>query len=183
MGFPRASSIEKPYWAAPQRSSMNENHDPYWKLRPPPPTPDDELCSCAGSPPLMLQPHFSSNPLSCVACNREVPPGRIGFSETIAEELASWQTFHDCFYRLWLDSGEFESWAKAQLSDPNSPVNKRGLALVAKLSGFRRAYYWWFQDTGAEGFQPLSRCPSCQGKLSERLGRNTCEQCSIVISS
>jgi hypothetical protein len=162
---------------------MGDNNDPYWKLRPPPPTPGDELCSCAGSPPLMLQPHLSSNPLSCIACNLEVPPERVGFSAALAEELAFWQSFHNCFYHLWLDSGEFESWAKAQLSDPNSPVNKRGLELVSKLNSFRRAYFWWFQDTGAEDFQALSRCPACHGEFSQRHRRNTCEQCSIVVAN
>ncbi len=162
---------------------MGEKDHRYWKLRPPLPTPADELCSCAGSPPVMLQPHLSPNPLSCFACNFEVPPERIGFSEALAEELACWQSFHDCFYRLWLDSGEFESWAKAQLSDPCSPVNKRGLELVSKLSSFRPAYYWWFQDTGADDFLPLSRCPTCSGELSKQNRRNTCEQCSIVVAN
>ena len=162
---------------------MGENRDPYCQLRPPPPTPDNELCSCSGSPPLMLQPHLSSNPLSCMVCNLEVSPERIGFSESLAEKLAFWQSFHDCFYRLWLDSGELESWAKAQLSDPGSPVNKRGLELVSELSSFRRAYYWWFQDTGAEDFQPLSRCPACQDDFSDQHLRNTCEQCAIVVAN
>jgi len=116
-------------------------------------------------------PDLSSNPLSCLACNLEVPPERIGFSEAFAEKLAFWQSFHDCFYLLWLESGEFESWAKAQLSDPGSPANKRGRELVSELSAFRPAYYWWFQDTGAEESQPLSRCPVCQAELAERHSR------------
>ncbi|MEE9393216.1 MAG: DUF2310 family Zn-ribbon-containing protein [Planctomycetota bacterium] len=160
---------------------MSEHHDPYWKLRPLAPTPVDELCSCAGSPPVMLQPHLSSNPLSCIACNLEVPPERIGFSEALAEKLAFWQSFHNCFYLLWLDSSEFESWAKAQLSNPGSAVNKRALELVSDLNSFRSAYYWWFQDTGAEDFHPPSRCPVCQGELLERYGRNVCEPCSLVV--
>ncbi len=77
---------------------MSDSTDPYWKLKSPPPTPDDELCSCAGSPPIMLQAHLSPNPVSCIACNLEVAPERIGFSESLAEKLAFWQSFHDCFY-------------------------------------------------------------------------------------
>ncbi len=160
---------------------MAQNEDPYWRLRPPPPTPSDDICSCSGSPPIMLQAHLSSNPISCITCNLEVPPERIGFSEPLCEWLAYWQQFHDCFFLLWLDSGEFESWAKAQLEDPESPVNKQGLELVSDLNSLRRAYYWLFQDTDVKDFQPLSRCPVCQGELSEQHGRNTCEQCSIVI--
>jgi len=157
--------------------------DPYWKLRPAPPTPDEALCSCAGSPPIMLQAHLSSNPLSCIVCNHEVPPERVGFSEALAEGLAFWQHFHDCFYLLWLDSGEFESWAKTQLEDPASPVNQRALELVSELNAFHRTYHWWFQDTGAEEFLPLSRCPVCHTELVEQHGRQVCEQCSIVVAN
>ena len=167
---------------AQSRSSMFKKGDPYWKLRPPPPTPDDELCSCSDSPPIMLQAHLASNPLSCIACNLEVPPERIGFSNAFAEKLAFWQSFHDCFYLLWLDSGEFESWAKAQLEDPRSPVNKRGLALVSDLNRLHRAYYSWFEDSGSEDFQSLSGCPACHNELSEQHNLCTCEKCSIVIA-
>lgn len=162
---------------------MPDAPDPYWKLRPPPATPREELCSCADSPPIMLQAHLSSNPLSCVTCNLEVPPERVGFSSALAEKLAFWQGFHDCFYLLWLDSGVFESWAKAQLEDPGSPVNERGLELVSDLNAFRRTYYWWFQDTGAEDFQPVSRCPACQAEMRAQHGRQVCERCSIIVAN
>lgn len=131
----------------------------------------------------MLQAHLSSNPLSCIACNLEVSPERVGFSEAFAEKLAFWRSFYDCFYLLWLDSGEFESWAKAQLADPGSPVNKRGRELVAELGAIHPTYYWWFQDTGAEDFQPLSRCPICQNSFAERHSRYVCDQCSIVVAN
>jgi hypothetical protein len=107
---------------------MHAEVDPYWKLRPALPPQDDEICASVRSPPIVLQAHLSPNPVSCLLCNLEVSPERIGFSESIAEQLAFWQRFHDCFYFLWLDSGEFEAWAKAQLENPTSEVNKRGLS-------------------------------------------------------
>ena len=125
---------------------MPTDNDPYWKLRPPPPTPDDETCACTSVTPVVLQPHLSPNPLSCARCNLEVPPDRIRFDEHVADSLASWRDFHDCFYFLWLDSGEFEEWAKGHLRDPMSAVNTRGLELVAQINVFRRCYLWWFQD-------------------------------------
>jgi hypothetical protein len=160
-----------------------ETNDPYWRLRPPPSIPDDELCFCTESPPIILQAHLSANPLSCIACNLEVPPERIGFSEALSERIALWQSFHDCFYRLWLDSGEFESWAKAELEDPASAVNKRGLELVSELRAFRAAFYWWFQDTAEEDFQPVSRCPSCKDELAKQHGRHVCNACRIVVAN
>ena len=161
---------------------MADSADPYWKLRPPPPTPDDELCGCADSP-IVLAAHHSSNPLLCMVCNLEVPPERIGFSEALSERLAFWQSFHDCFYLLWLDSGEYESWAKAQLENPTSPVNQRGLELVSELGEFRPAYYWWFQDTAAEGFQPLNCCPVCGGELAMRHKQLVCASCSVMVAN
>ena len=160
---------------------MSKNEDPYWKLRPPPPTPTDELCSCTDRPPIMLQAHQSSNPLSCMACNREVSPERIGFSEALAEKLAAWQSFHDCFNLLWLDSGEFESWAKAQLVNPRNPVNRRGFKLVSELNAFHRAYYWWFEEIMVEESQRISRCPVCRAELTARYGHQVCQRCSIVV--
>lgn len=171
-----------------ERSRRMESQDPFWKLRPPEPTPEDEICGCEGTPPIVLQPHLSSNPLTCTVCNLEVPPERIGFSAKLAEALASWQSFHDCFEYLWLDSGEFERWAKAQLCDIDSPVHRRGLGLREQLSRFRPCYYWWFQDSGAEDedFVPLAECPKCGGQLRElgnRFGWLACEACWIVVAN
>src|SRR5262245_33708094 len=120
---------------------MPDAVDPFWKLRPPPATPEGELCSCSDEPPIVLVGRLGPNPVACLRCNGEVSPERIGLSAEVAEELACWRDFHTAFEHLWLDSGEFESWAKEQLESPASPVNTRGLALAARLDGFRRAYY------------------------------------------
>jgi len=167
---------------------MQTQNDPYWKLRPPPPTPVEELCACAPVTPLVLQPHLTSNPLSCARCNLEVPPERIGFDEALADALASWRDFHDCFFFLWLDSGAFEEWALTHLRDPFSVVNTRGLELAASVSKYRRCYLWWFQEEGNDdGVQP-TRCPRCAGALvvifrGERPQSGSlliCEKCSIA---
>lgn len=169
---------------------MPTDHDQYWRLRPPPPTPDDELCACTSLTPIVLQPHLSANPLSCACCNLEVPPERIGFDERVADWLAAWRDFHASFYLLWLDSGEFEEWAKGQLSGPTSAVNTRGLELVAQMNVFRRCYLWWFQDEGAEDWQPAKECPRCVGVLQIRFKGErpqcgalaVCESCSIAFA-
>jgi len=162
---------------------MSEQADPYWKLRPPPPTPADELCSCVDRPPLLLQPHLSENPLACIVCNLEVAPELIAFPETLAEKVAHWRRFYDCFYLLWLlDAGEFESWAKVHLEDPASVVNRRGRDVASKLDAFRRTYYSWFRDYGAETLKPPTRCPVCRDALVELFGRHVCEACSIVLN-
>jgi hypothetical protein len=158
-----------------------EQSDPYWKLRPPTATPDAELCKCTDQAPIVLQGHFSPNPIVCLSCNGEVPPERIGFSGELAEDVAFWKNLHDALYTLWLDSSDYESWARAQLEDPKGRVNVWGLEVVQKLNSHRRTYYWWFQDTSADGFIPASQCPRCSADLVEHVGRLICETCSIVV--
>jgi len=169
---------------------MQTHSDPYLKLRPLPPTHEDEICACTSVTPVLLQPHLSSNPLSCARCNLEVPPDRIGFDGALADELAYWRQFHDCFYFLWLDSGEFEVWAKTHLSDPSSVVNSLGLDLASRVSNFRRCYLWWFQDEGADDWVPASKCPRCAEVLELRFKGErpqggslaVCDQCSIALA-
>jgi len=169
---------------------MLTDNDPYWKLRVPPPTPENEICARTSVTPVVPQPHLSPNPLSCARCNLEVPPERIGFDQGLAEELANWQQLHDCFYFLWLDSGEFEDWAETHLHDPFSVVNSRGLVLTSKVSNFRRCYLWWFQDEGADDWIPARICPRCSGvleiqfKIERPQGGSllVCESCSVALA-
>jgi Zn-ribbon-containing, possibly nucleic-acid-binding protein (DUF2310) len=158
-----------------------EGADPYWKLRPPAATPEDELCKCTDRPPIVLQDHLSSNPIACIRCNGEVPPERIGFSANVADQIAHWKNVYGALMALWLDSGDYESWACAQLEDPNGQVNVCGLDVAQKLNSHRRAYYWWFQNATADGFVPVSRCPRCSADLVERFGRLVYEACSILV--
>jgi hypothetical protein len=158
--------------------------DAHRKLRPQQATPPEERCSCEGCPPLLLRSTLGPNPLSCAACNLEVLPERLGISSELAEALATWRSFHDCFYLLWLDSGEFEDWAWNELSNPRSPVNSRGLSLRAQLEQVRHAYYWWFQEVGGAGFMPLTNCPVCGSRLLDaKLVGNVCESCGILVAN
>ncbi len=169
---------------------MSTGSDPFWPLRPPPTTPEGEICHCADNTPLVLQPHLSPNPISCARCNLEVAPERIGFNRALAEALASWQSFHGCFYLLWLDSGEFEQWAAAQLLHPSSPVNTRGLELAVQLSDYRRCYLWWFQGEEKIDRMRAGKCPRCSSKLEARFEGErpqggtlyVCEPCSIALA-
>jgi predicted nucleic acid-binding Zn ribbon protein len=159
------------------------NKDIYWKLRPAPPTPEDEICSCPGERAIVLAPGLSPNPIACADCNLEVPPERLELSEELSEDLADYNSFYGAFELLWLDSGEFEEWARSQLSDIASPVNTRGLALRKRLDASRRCYYWWFQDPTAEDYEPIARCPGCSKNLIQRGTRLVCEACGIMVAN
>jgi hypothetical protein len=165
--------------------AVTNESDLYWKLRPEPATPDDEICSCGDQAPIVLQDHLSENPIVCLRCNGEVPPERIGFTAELADGLAYWRHLHAALYALWLDSDEYEDWARARLEDPAGQVNVNGLDLVRELNNYRRTYYWWFQDASADDFVPLLKCPRCSADLVEKFGRFNylaCEACSIVVA-
>jgi hypothetical protein len=158
-----------------------DESDPYWKLRPQWPTPEDEICQCADLPPIVLQDHLSSVPLSCLRCNLEVPPERIGFGARLAEAIAHWRGLHRALYILWLDSADYEEWACERLRDPLGRVQLLGLEIVKDLNAHRRAYYWWFEDASVDDFVPLSKCPRCSGPLALLFGCSVCEVCAIMV--
>ena len=170
---------------------MTNSTDPYLRLRRQAATEAGEICRCEQGTPVLLQPHLSTNPLSCCRCNLEVPPERFGFDVALADALASWRTFHDSFYYLWLDSGEFQDWAAAQLRDPSSPVNVRGLDLARRLSIDHRCYLRWFQDEGAPDWMPAIDCPRCSAPLDVRFSGErpqggelrVCDSCLIAVSA
>jgi hypothetical protein len=166
---------------------MDAERDIYFKLRPAPPTPVDDLCACAGAPPLKVFYDFRENPIHCLDCNLEVPPERLGLGVELVEALAACQSLIGSLYLLWLDSGEYEEWAYRELVDPSSAANRRGLATRAALDPIRRCYYRYFQDeTGDHG--PLSDdCPLCGVRMTLYshgiVPQLLCEQCGIVTVS
>ena len=163
--------------------SSESTNDPYWKLRPLPPTPDDEVCHCAACRCVMLRDTLTENPLQCVECNGEVTPERIGFDESFAGDIANWRGIFRSLYLLWLDSDEYEPWARERLLDKNGAVNVRGREVVSQLNQVIRAYYWWFEDTGLADPSAPKSCPICGAILEPCKGRQfrKCEPCSILV--
>ena len=155
--------------------------DPYEALRPEAATPQDELCTCEGRPPIVLQDHLSPNPISCLKCNLEIPPERLGITSELARGIAYWRNLQRAFDMLWLDSRDYEDWARPQLEDPNGRIAVMGLKLVDALNNYVRAYYWWFEDASVDDFVPLSQCPRCGGSLDQQFVCFVCEKCSIVV--
>lgn len=138
--------------------------DIYAKLRIPQATPEDEICSCSGTPPIKLMTMRQVdrfNPIHCLDCNLEVPPERLELTADIVEEIASWDWEHGALETLELASGSYEDWARSRLLDPDSPTNVAGRALAVKLSAFRTCYFWFFQPQGDDNWQPRTTCPVC----------------------
>jgi predicted nucleic acid-binding Zn ribbon protein len=170
-----------------QEAEMAEtaDHDIYSKLRLPEPTPESELCVCAGSPPIKLMFALSPNPMHCMNCNLEVRPETFELTPELITAMAYWTWVYEAIYRLWLDSQEYEDWAEEQLSDIFSPVNVRGRVVQGELTQVRRCYYWFFQDRSADDYRPIKDCPSCGRPLlayTEGIFlQMICDNCGIVV--
>lgn len=156
---------------------------PIDKLKPAVATPEDEMCRCAGSGPIMLRSALAPFPVYCMRCNGEMPLEALALSDDLAERIAAWRSIHDALFRLWLHSGEYEEWAKARLLDTNGQVNVQGLALAKELNVQRPTFFWFFQDTGAEGGRPPQKCPFCGGALEDFENRNyrVCRICQVAL--
>jgi hypothetical protein len=144
--------------------------DIYAKLQVPEATPEDEICSCSGAPPIKLMSRRQVggfNPIHCLDCNLEVPPQRLELSADIVEEIASWDWEHGALATLELASGSYETWAQSRLLDTESPTNIAGRALAGKLSAFRPCYAWFFQPQADPTWQPRTTCPVCGKSLEQ----------------
>ena len=155
--------------------------DIYLKLRPLTGTPKEELCNCKEIKEIYLAYKLGTNPVHCLQCNGEIPPEKLGYDIKTAESIASWNTVYGALYVLWLNSGEYEGWARERLLDRQGQVNKEGFELINSLDPFAKAYYLWFHENCDET-EP-SECPLCSAPLQPRKQRRflLCEHCRILI--
>lgn len=149
----------------------------YEKLRP---EADHQFCECTSLDGLLLVYTLTFNPLHCRECKGMVDPERIALSDQLVESIYTWQRSFGSLYMLWLDSGEYEGWAKDRMLDPNGQVNLHGVALARELSYQLPTQYWWFHD---EVDSIPTNCPSCQSPLtpSSRHGHVHCTECPVLI--
>jgi hypothetical protein len=151
--------------------------DQYHRLQAQIATPADELCACAQVAAIMLCHALSPNPIRCMVCNKELAPKRLDLSAAWIDEIADWNGVYGSVYRLWLDSREYEVWAKSELAAADSPINLRGLACCNRLGTRWPTYLWWFVEYAEEQVA----CPRCAQQLSARSGWQVCEPCKILV--
>lgn len=158
-------------------SARPQAMDAYQRLRP---WTAIEACECSRVESLLLVDLLTDNPLHCGSCRREVDPERLRLSAKETDEIASWFSTESALYRLWLDSGEYEGYAKSRLLDPKGQVNVRGLEIATALSSKIPTKLWFFSD--ADDGEP-STCPICGAELDTNVkwGTGCCEPCKIQI--
>jgi len=151
--------------------------DAYSKLRP---ITEIERCECGSVTGLYLVYLLSRNPICCSACRKEVDPERLGLSSREVDAIASCFGVYGALYELWLDSGDYEQYAKRCLIDPAGQVNRRGMEIAQEMTKRLPTYYWWFYDTD-DGVP--DRCPSCGAPLdtSVRWGTGKCDRCCVIL--
>ena len=151
--------------------------DAYERLRP---IANDSPCDCATVEQLLLVDILSPNPVRCFQCKGYVDPEGLKLSERQVDSVVSWKRVFGALYRLWLDSGEYETWAKQQLLRSDGRVNVLGMAARAALAETRPTFYWWFHDTDDPA---VVSCPWCGGAVvsAARHGTNQCNSCCVVV--
>lgn len=134
----------------------------------------------------MLLTRLGDNPLGCSMCRGEIEPSALPLPLSMVDSVAHWCQLENAFQHLWLDSADYEEFAEQELLNPNSPVNKEGLALRAELEIVRPCYFIFFQrflDDISE-YEVPTECPVCKGVLvANDRGRGdllVCEECSIA---
>jgi hypothetical protein len=149
--------------------------DAYQRLRP---NTEIEACDCRAINGLLLVDLLSDNPLHCDFCRKEVDPERLQLSVEETESVARWFSVADALYRLWLDSGEYEIYAKKCMLDPNGQVNRDGLTIANMLSARIPTRLWFFSDT--DDGTPTT-CPICSKVLDGEVkwGSGRCQSCAI----
>jgi hypothetical protein len=149
----------------------------YSKLRP---WTEIESCKCEIVTGLFLIDLLTDNPIHCASCRREVDPERLMLSIDETESIAKWFSSTKALYRLWLNSGEYELYAKARLLDPKGQINIEGIAIAQSLSIKYPTLLWFFHDT--DDGEPTN-CPICLQLLDANVewGTGKCMNCRIQI--
>jgi hypothetical protein len=154
-------------------------NDPLIKLKPERSSAEDH-CNCAAPYEGYLAHKLVANPLHCLHCDGEIPLKNLQLSGPVIDALASWNSVFGALYSLWLDSGEYESWAKAQLLNAKGQVNVQGIAVCRSLNCLSVAYYLWFYEEPAN--RPAS-CPICKQEFVATHWRRrlACHTCAVVV--
>jgi predicted nucleic acid-binding Zn ribbon protein len=157
----------------------------YSKLRPPRPTLKKDMCKCRGKRSIKLMASFLFwNPIHCIKCNLEISPESINLNQKLIDEIAYWASLYGAVDRLWFDSDEYEAWAKRELTNVKSRINKLGLSVNRSMNKIQKSYYWYFQDESDENFIAFEKCPKCKGKLIDYnngiIKQKICERCLII---
>lgn len=139
-----------------------------------------EACRCETLTELLLLDLLTENPIHCANCRGEIDPERLQLTDNEVESIAGWRSVAGALYRLWLDSGEYEDYAKQKLLDPRGQVNQQARELAIVLSIRLPTRFWYFHDS--DDGEPTN-CPVCGDQLDTSVawGIGICRPCHVRI--
>jgi len=131
---------------------------------------------------LLLVDLLTDNPIHCGYCRNEIDPERLQLTDEETNEIAHWFSAASALFRLWLNSGEYEQYAKQRLLDPQGQINVNGREIARKLSEKWPTRLWFFYDYDTDDGEP-THCPVCHNPIDTdvKWGTGCCQQCFIQI--
>ena len=156
---------------------LSHTMNPFDLLRP---DTIQEQCECDSLEQVVMVNLLTDNPLHCIKCRKEITPERLPLTSDDLREISGWNSIANALYKLWLDSTEYETYAKEKLLDPNGRVNKRGLEAARHLSSKIPTWYWFFRDADDE---TPDKCPVCCQPLDSdvKWAERRCINCRLYI--
>ena len=138
---------------------------------------NNEYCICEKMYDQKLMYSFDDNEFCCMNCNLP-KKGKINSDQ----EIVNWKFEYDLIYRIWLNSGSYENWAKNELENINSKINQIGIKLAEKYNCF----YWLHRDNLYDKKIDI-KCPSCGASMmqysSNIINQKVCKKCMIVVGN
>jgi len=137
-----------------------------------------KTCSCKKHSSLLLQGAsiVPTGALICGECLHPLP----NYAEPKGLDVETWSRLHSNVYDIWLSSGTLEMWARDQLADFDSDLNKAARKIVTKAIKHYKvpAFYILFVEDGSSG-----KCPRCGGKGTTsdwQKPQRVCKRCKIA---
>lgn len=165
-----------------ERLAFAEPGIPTASLQQPTGTSIEQPCHCDATSTVLLMARYESSPLVCAKCNMSRPIANVDVPQDLSLELRRWHKNFEALYQLWIDSGSYASFAKANLESTKSPIVLTALDLTRRLNTYLPAYYFNFEDLSAEDSEEAATCPACGASPTIDSSRRVCVSCRIALS-
>lgn len=149
---------------------------------------DENMCDCQ-PPALLLYVGLVSqhDVIHCGGCRGLVALPGLPLSVELREELTRWAVHYHPIQSLWLESGDYETWAARQMERSDSKLNLNGMKLAGKVEETTGipTYYWLHSYRVSRNVMKQLACPKCAHPFSSsefagQEGLYVCEGCRIV---
>ena len=143
-------------------------------------------CACGQDRWIVLSATLSRDVLPCARCEKEIAVDSVHLPADLGQKLRRWVDQRFAIELLWFASAEYEDWAKGELDQPRSKINRLGSDLARSMNEHVRCGLWFAPHAGAEQYVDrfLDPCPLCGGiteetGLGSRYGRQ-CANCRVI---